>query len=328
VSELLNVIQDIVKTNNVGQRSMLKGNNELATIGNYFNRLLDKMESLISGTQSKSNLLSNSTASMQHTLKEVIEQFHVQAEHTNTMVTSVQEMVLTINEISESTTVAAEGVQQATSDAESGRAVVESTVKNVTQLSQTLGKSQQSISSLNGSVEQISGAVSTIQSIAEQTNLLALNAAIEAARAGEQGRGFAVVADEVRALASRTHQSTEDITKLVSAIVDQMNDVVSDIQHCNIQGTKTLTEAQSLDGKLSQIIDDMTEIQSNSERIASAIEEQGIVMNHVSDSIAELDSISDNNIQSANQCLFEVDRVSGQAKEMDSVVAEFGVSKV
>ncbi|NGZ63753.1 methyl-accepting chemotaxis protein, partial [Vibrio aestuarianus subsp. cardii] len=327
VSKLLTVMQMISSTNNISLRVKLKGKNELVSIGNYFNTLLDKFEMLIAGSQTKSQQLSSSTSSMHNELEDVIEQFHVQADHTTTMATAVQEMVATIGEISESTSIAVEGVHQAAKNAQSGRTVVESTVKNVDQLSRTLEKSQHSISSLNKHVEQIGGAVTIIQAIAEQTNLLALNAAIEAARAGEQGRGFAVVADEVRALASRTHQSTEEITNVVSAIQTQMSTVVTDIAQCNTQGHETLDASSKLDQSLRQIITDMEMIQSNSERIASAIEEQGIVMNQVSESITELNSISDNNMHSAKQCLAEVDIVSKQAHEMDSAVAEFQTEK-
>ncbi|WP_436405119.1 methyl-accepting chemotaxis protein [Vibrio campbellii] len=208
-------------------------------------------------------------------------------------------------------------------NAEQGRSVVETTVTNVGQLTGILSNSQQSIGSLNEHVAKIGGAVNIIQDIAEQTNLLALNAAIEAARAGEQGRGFAVVADEVRALASRTHQSTEEITRVVSDIQSQMSMVVSDIDQCNDQGQQTLQASEKLDSSLQQIIADMHSIQGNSERIASAIEEQGIVMNQVSDSITELNVISENNMQSAQECLHEVDSVSAQAHDMDDAVAEF-----
>lgn len=217
-------------------------------------------------------------------------------------------------------------MQQASVNAQSGRKVVETTVSNIDQLTTILGSSQASIGSLNNHVDKIGDAVNIIQEIAEQTNLLALNAAIEAARAGEQGRGFAVVADEVRALASRTHQSTEEITKVVTAIQNQMSEVVTNIDQCNDQGSQTLEASQTLDSSLTQIIDDMTNIQANSERIASAIEEQGIVMNQVSESITELNSISEGNMQSAQQCLTEVDRVSVQATDMDSAVAEFKTS--
>ncbi len=179
VAQLLKVIQEISETNDVGRRSELKGKNELVSIGEYFNRLLDKLEALISGSQAKSSSLAASTGNMHNALQDVIEQFHVQADHTTTMATSVQEMVATINEISESTAVAVEGVQQAANNAQDGRKVVESTVSNISQLSSTLHDSQQSISSLNEHVDQIGGAVTIIQGIAEQTNLLALNAAIE-----------------------------------------------------------------------------------------------------------------------------------------------------
>ncbi|MBY7822171.1 methyl-accepting chemotaxis protein [Vibrio fluvialis] len=323
VQRLLQVMQNIASTNNVGLRTDLQGSDELTSIGTYFNQLLDKFEHLISGSQAKSHQLTSSTTSMHNELEEVINQFHVQADHTTMMATSVQEMVATIGEISESTNVAVEGVQQAVRNAENGRSVVESTLKNIDQLSTTLQSSQQSIASLNDHVEKIGGAVTIIQSIAEQTNLLALNAAIEAARAGEQGRGFAVVADEVRSLATRTHQSTEEITKVVSAIQAQMSLVISDIDQCNSQGQETLHASHQLDESLRQIISDMSTIQANSERIASAIEEQGIVMNQVSGSIAELNTISENNMHSAQEVLSEVDSVSQQARQMDEAVSEF-----
>lgn len=328
VQALSNVISKISQTNDIGVRANLPGNDELASIGKHFNRLLDKIETLIHGSQDKSKQLSGSTGNMHNQLEGVITQFHVQADHTATMATSVQEMVSTINEISESTTIAVEGVQQAANNAQSGRQVVRTTVQNISELSSTLANSQTSINSLNEHVDKIGGAVNIIQEIAEQTNLLALNAAIEAARAGEQGRGFAVVADEVRALASRTHQSTEEITKVVSAIQNQMSTVVGDIDKCNLQGQDTLSDSELLDSSLSQIITDMSTIQANSERIASAIEEQGIVMNQVSESITELNGISENNMHSAQECLLEVDNVSAQANDMDSAVAEFKTNKV
>ncbi|BCL72634.1 methyl-accepting chemotaxis protein [Vibrio nigripulchritudo] len=326
MNKLLTTIQEISETNNIGMRVDINGKSELSELGKYFNQLLDSIEKLVSGSQVKSKALFGSTESMHTQLQGVIEQFDTQAQHTGSMATAVQEMVSTISEISESTAVAAEGVNQAANNAKAGRDVVSSTVDNINSLSGTLANSQASISSLNQHVDQIGGAVVMIQEIAEQTNLLALNAAIEAARAGEQGRGFAVVADEVRALASRTHQSTEEITSVVSAIQAQMSTVVSDIETCNSQGDQTKQYSQTLDDSFTQIISDMDSIQSNSERIASAIEEQGIVMNQVSESITELQSISDNNIHSAKQCMEEVDGVSSQAHDMDEAVAQFKTS--
>lgn len=327
VSQLLLVIQRIAESNDISLRAEIKGQDEITSVARYFNGLLDKFEELISGSQSKSHQLYTSTSSMHNELEGVIEQFNVQSEHMALMATSVQQMVSTISEISESTNVAAEGVNQAARNAEHGRSVVVTTVKNIDLLSSTLQKSQHSIGSLNGFVEKIGGAVSIIQGIAEQTNLLALNAAIEAARAGEQGRGFAVVADEVRSLATRTHQSTEEITRVVSNIQSQMSQVVDDIDLCNNQGQATLTASTQLDESLQQILRDMSTIQDNSQRIAAAIEEQGSVMNHVSESITELNAISENNMRSAQQCLTEVDTVSRQAHAMDEAVAEFRTNR-
>ncbi len=326
IESLLSVIRNIVNSNDVSIRSHLDGKDELSTLGQYFNQLLDQLEGLIAASQSKSLQLTQSTSNMHDELESVIKQFEVQANHTSTMTTSVQEMVLTIGEISESTSVAAEGVYQAKVNADKGREVVVATIDNITQLSERLSSSQDSISSLNHHVDQIGDAVNIIQGIAEQTNLLALNAAIEAARAGEQGRGFAVVADEVRALASRTHQSTTEITSVVTAIQSQMNASMTEIGECNQQGQLTLKDSEELDASLQLILSDMESIQGNSERIASAIEEQGAVMTQVSDSITELNTISNDNNVSAQHCLVEVDKVAEQASDMDKAVAQFKTS--
>ncbi|RBM32710.1 methyl-accepting chemotaxis protein [Vibrio tarriae] len=327
VSQLLQVIQRIAESNDISLRAELKGQDEITAVARYFNGLLDKFEHLISGSQTKSHQLYTSTSSMHDELEQVIEQFNIQSDHMGLMATSVQQMVSTISEISESTNIAVDGVNQAARNAEHGRSVVVTTVKNIDLLSSTLQKSQHSIDSLNAFVEKIGGAVSIIQGIAEQTNLLALNAAIEAARAGEQGRGFAVVADEVRSLATRTHQSTEEITRVVANIQSQMSQVVDDIDLCNNQGQETLSASRQLDESLQQILRDMHTIQDNSQRIAAAIEEQGSVMNHVSESISELNTISENNMRSAQQCLIEVDTVSSQAHAMDAAVAEFRTNR-
>ncbi|MGR5094305.1 methyl-accepting chemotaxis protein [Vibrio maritimus] len=318
-------ISRIAQDNDLTHRVSVNGNNEIASIGQAVNLLIDSFKHLIADTQQQSSQLKNSSASMSAELQNVVEQLHNQSDHTNSMATAVQQMVTTIDEISQTTHHAADVVNQASSNSEQSRQFVDDTVSNIQSLSAVLAESNNEIRSLNDHVGKIGGAVHIIQDIAEQTNLLALNAAIEAARAGEQGRGFAVVADEVRALASRTHQSTEEITNLVSAIQSQMTTVVDDIEQCNTQGAETLSASAKLDTALQQISDDMTRIQSNSEQIAAAIEEQGIVMNQVGESITDLNQISTDNMNNATACIEEVQKVSNQTQHMDKAISVFKI---
>ncbi|MGR5359383.1 methyl-accepting chemotaxis protein [Vibrio mediterranei] len=325
VNRLQSTISDIAEHNDLTKRVSVKGNDEIASIGKAVNSLLDNFASLVGNTQKQSSELRSSSTNMEDELENVIHQFHSQSDHTNSMATAVQQMVTTIDEIAQTTHSAADVVNKAADNSQNSRAFVENTVGNIESLSSVLAESNNEIRSLNEHVGKIGGAVHIIQDIAEQTNLLALNAAIEAARAGEQGRGFAVVADEVRALASRTHQSTEEITNLVSAIQAQMTTVVTDIEQCNAQGAETLSASAKLDSALQQISEDMAEIQTNSDQIAAAIEEQGIVMGQVGESITELNEISNDNMSNARNCLDEVKNVSSQTTKMDSAISIFKI---
>ncbi|WP_240205305.1 methyl-accepting chemotaxis protein [Vibrio sp. CyArs1] len=325
VNRLQSTISDIAEHNDLTKRVPVKGNDEIASIGKAVNSLLDNFASLVGNTQKQSSELRSSSTNMEDELENVIHQFHSQSDHTNSMATAVQQMVTTIDEIAQTTHNAADVVNKAADNSQNSRAFVENTVGNIESLSSVLAESNNEIRSLNEHVGKIGGAVHIIQDIAEQTNLLALNAAIEAARAGEQGRGFAVVADEVRALASRTHQSTEEITNLVSAIQAQMTTVVTDIEQCNAQGAETLSASAKLDSALQQISEDMAEIQTNSDQIAAAIEEQGIVMGQVGESITELNEISNDNMSNARNCLDEVKNVSSQTTKMDSAISIFKI---
>ncbi|SEF44576.1 methyl-accepting chemotaxis protein [Vibrio hangzhouensis] len=326
VQRLQSTIANIAENNDLTQRVEIKGNSEIASIAKAVNSLLDNFSTLVGNTQQQSRQLKNSSTNMEDELGHVIHQFHSQSDHTNSMAAAVQQMVTTIDEIAQTTHKAADVVNKAADNSQNSRLFVEDTVGNIQSLSAVLKESNNEIRSLSEHVGKIGGAVNIIQDIAEQTNLLALNAAIEAARAGEQGRGFAVVADEVRALASRTHQSTEEITNLVSAIQSQMTTVVTDIEQCNSQGAATLSASAKLDSALQQISDDMVEIQANSDQIAAAIEEQGIVMGQVGESITELNEISNENMNNARSCLNEVKGVASQTSQMDQAISIFKIS--
>lgn len=326
ISNQANVIKEITDTNNISLRAQNIGNDEISQIGLSFNQLLDKIQSLVGDTQQKSVHLAGSASEMREQLEGVLRDFDQQSQHTMMMATAVNEMSLTVAEIANNTEAAASNATQSHQHATEGQATLHAASQEISQLSSTLILSQTDISHLSGLVGQVGSVVEMIQSIAEQTNLLALNAAIEAARAGEQGRGFAVVADEVRSLATRTQSSTEEIRAIIESIQTQTNKVVTNIEKCSEQGESSVEKASSAEAILNKIIVDMSTISDSSIQIASAIEEQNTTTNEVSQTITELNDLTESNINSAQACLTELQQVAEQAEEMKEQVSQFKTS--
>lgn len=207
-----------VSGNDIADRELPELDEEFREIFISLSRLFGSLGNVISESQASSEKVNRFSADIVSETKKLVSSSEMTAENADRMNEATTGLSETIVEISRTTQLAAESAESAKIDALSGRDNVNSTIENIETLATSLKGSETEILALSDLVRNIAGAVSMIQGIAEQTNLLALNAAIEAARAGEQGRGFAVVADEVRTLASRTQDSTEEITGFVKGI--------------------------------------------------------------------------------------------------------------
>ncbi|MEC8427097.1 MAG: methyl-accepting chemotaxis protein, partial [Pseudomonadota bacterium] len=235
-------------------------------------------------------------------------------QQTDQVSAAVNQMSATIQEVSENCATAADAAQSAQENSLQGQTLVRDTASAIQGLAGEISEASASIGKLERDSEEISTVVDVIRSVAEQTNLLALNAAIEAARAGEQGRGFAVVADEVRTLATRTHESTEEITAMISQIQEGTQDAVKSMQAAEASTATSVERANKAEGAIGDILQSVDAITNMSHQIASASEEQSIVAGEVNSSINNVAELS----QSLTQGVVNTERASERVEELSS----------
>jgi len=251
------------------------------------------LSSIVSGLQAGIEQLASSA----HSLSAVTEQTNLevssQKEETEQVATAMNQMTATVHDVARNAEEAATAAQTADDKVESGQQVVRQSMARIEQLADSATSASSSIESLSAEIQNIGTVLSVIKSVAEQTNLLALNAAIEAARAGEQGRGFAVVADEVRALAKRTQQSTEEIERLVSALRLAAQSSVQQIQNSGELVKLAVSDALQTESALGSIAAAVSLIQQMNQQIAAAAEEQSSVAEEINRSVTSIRASAD-----------------------------------
>ncbi len=280
----------------------------------------------------RTTLLSISDSSSQ--LASTSEEMHAVTENANTgmqqqshevemAATAVTEMSAAVEEVARNASAASEAATRSNSAAVAGRARVDETVEAISLMVSSVGDASNEVQGLAVMATDISKVLDVIRAIAEQTNLLALNAAIEAARAGEAGRGFAVVADEVRALAHRTQTSTSEIEQMITSIQKGTGAAVSAMSNTNIQAQKTLDTARGAGSALVEITETIDDITERNVLIATASEEQAQVAREVDRSLVSIRDLSSQASEGSNQTALASSELSKLAAELNRMVNQF-----
>jgi len=322
--EILAVLENVARgEGDLTARLTHSAKDELGSLCALFNMFIKKMQGIIESVAQNTVQV----ASAAH-------QLYVNAEHTatgaeevasqaSTVATASEELSATAAEIAQNCHIAAENSRHANDSALDGAAVVQATVNLMTQIAERVKESARTVAGLGTNSDQIGQIVGTIEDIADQTNLLALNAAIEAARAGEQGRGFAVVADEVRALAERTTRATKEISVMIRSIQQATGNAVSSMEEGVNQVEKGTAEAARSGEALHYILTQIDAVTMQVNQIATAAEQQTTTTNEIARNIHQISSVVMDSTSEAQVSASTASKLASLADDLQRVVGQF-----
>ncbi|MGU5660906.1 methyl-accepting chemotaxis protein [Aeromonas sanarellii] len=325
IARVNDTVNRIRRDNDLRLRIALKGDDEMAQLAGNLDVMLDGFRHLIGDVKQSVNTLTGAADHLSDNVRRTSEGAQRQLLETDQVATASTEMGSTIEEIARNTEQAASDAAATNHKASEGRGAVEQTVNQIHALAIQLEQASGEVARLQQESETIGSVLGVIRGIADQTNLLALNAAIEAARAGEQGRGFAVVADEVRSLAIRTQQSTQEIAVIIHSLQQQTDSIVARMALCREQGDQSAQQARVAGGLLGQITEDVTRIMDMSTQIAAAIEQQSLVANEVNRNVSSIRDIAQASSQMAEDNASSSQGLSEQARLLNRAVEPYRV---
>jgi methyl-accepting chemotaxis protein len=288
IRDLSSVIQNIESTNNVSLRTNYKRNDELGYIAKAFDSMMDKLQGTIERMADTAHELADIADSARNGSAELSLSVRAQQEETDMVATATTEMSASAANIKQNTDVASDLAADARMTTNIGRETMENSVNGLVDLTDRVTAAAGVIDNLAKNTEEIGSVLDVIRGISEQTNLLALNAAIEAARAGEQGRGFAVVADEVRNLASRTNQSTIEIQDTVAKLQEGAQSAVSEIEKSKAGGLENMEKIRHAAETMADVANAVEQINDLNGQIAQASAEQSEVAGSIDASISRI----------------------------------------
>lgn len=308
---------------NLSQSQTSAGNDEFTQIDRAVEETRNNLAQMLLQQQEMSLSLASASAQMNTGMDQVDEAVHDERQRLDSVAASMEEMATTIREVARNANDASDATRHTDLLAASGVKQIRDAIDSMNMLFENLSTSADSVTGVEQKVAVIGSVVDTIRGISEQTNLLALNAAIEAARAGEQGRGFAVVADEVRTLASRTQQATQEIADMIAGLQQGTRQAVS-LMQSSIDAANTAVEnAQKASTGFEEIASQTGQLAERSEMIAASAEEQGVVANQVADSLVVIRDSVEETEQVVTDLAHASKTLSHHAQVMDEMVRSY-----
>ncbi len=322
MNEALHIAERIA-ANDFTQRIDVSGTDEAARLVAAMARMQASLRDALTVIADSSTQLATTSEEMHAVTEDSAKGMQRQNDEIEMAATAVNEMSAAVDEVASNAASASQAAATSSTTAFSGRSRVEETVTAINEMVASVGSTSNEVKGLAERATGISKVLDVIRAIAEQTNLLALNAAIEAARAGEAGRGFAVVADEVRALAHRTQESTREIEQMINAIQSGTESAVSSMLHTSGQAQRTLDLAQAAGQALAEITDSIAQINERNLLIATAAEEQAQVAREVDRSLTSIRDLAVQSAAGSHQTSVASGELSSLAVDLNRLVKRF-----